>query len=93
MPTFFSKGSPETEIDSNELKQIVDLVFTRFGTKNNVLVVPPDFTRFPSRAGEITCLLHEHYKETITEVKRNMCTKSGLLNSKTRSATLLSMPV
>ncbi|MEC9093103.1 MAG: D-mannonate epimerase [Planctomycetota bacterium] len=68
MPTYFAKGSLETEIDSIELKEVVDSVFSQFGSKKNVLVIPPDFTRFPSRAGEITCLLHQHYKENLVDV-------------------------
>lgn len=68
MPTYFAKGSAETEIDSAELSEIIQAVFTEFGSKQKVMVLPPDFTRFPSRAGEITCLLHQHYGDRISDV-------------------------
>lgn len=68
MTTYFSKGSPDTEIQSTELREIVSRVFSDLGDHQKVLALPPDFTRFPSRAGEITCLLHDHYGEALTDV-------------------------
>lgn len=68
MTTYFSKGSPDTEIQSAELREIVSRVFSDLGNRQKVLALPPDFTRFPSRAGEITCLLHDHYGEALTDV-------------------------
>ncbi|MEZ6089814.1 MAG: hypothetical protein R3C05_17660 [Pirellulaceae bacterium] len=34
-------------------------LFAQRGTPEKVLAIPPDFTRLPSRAGEITCLVHQ----------------------------------
>ncbi len=68
MTTYFSKGSPSTEIRSEELGEIISQVFSDLGERKNVLALPPDFTRFPSRAGEITCLLHEHYGEALSDI-------------------------
>ncbi len=68
MTTYFSKGSPNTVIHSEELGEIISQVFSDLGERKNVLALPPDFTRFPSRAGEITCLLHDHYGESISDI-------------------------
>ncbi|MDB4671242.1 D-mannonate epimerase [Pirellulaceae bacterium] len=68
MTTFFSEGSPQTEIHSKDLREIISSVFSEMGNRRQVMALPPDFTRFPSRAGEITCLLHEYYGEAMTDV-------------------------
>lgn len=68
MSLYFAKGSESTEIDSAELTQIIADVFASLGARKKILLLPPDFTRYPSRAGEITCLLHEHYGEAVTDV-------------------------
>jgi nickel-dependent lactate racemase len=68
MTTYFSKGSPNTVIHSEELGEIISQVFSDLGERKNVLALPPDFTRFPSRAGEITCLLHDHYGKSISDI-------------------------
>ncbi len=33
-----------------------------------MLVVPPDFTRFHSRSGEITTLIYKYYKENLKDI-------------------------
>lgn len=68
MPTYFAEGSPQTTIDSRELKEIIESVFSGLGQRQKVMLLPPDFTRFPSRAGEITCLLHDYYGSAVTDV-------------------------
>ena len=40
----------------------------KLGKRRKVLVVPPDFTRFHSRAGELTEMAWEHYGERLTDV-------------------------
>jgi nickel-dependent lactate racemase len=40
----------------------------QLGPRKHVLAIPPDFTRFPSQAGPITCLAYEHYGEALTDV-------------------------
>lgn len=68
MTIYFANGSAETVIDSTALRDILADVAGQLGTRKKILVLPPDFTRFPSRAGEITCLLHERYGRAIEDV-------------------------
>lgn len=68
MAMHYAQGSPTTEITSDDLRKIISEVFGNLGTRQKVMVLPPDFTRYPSRAGEITCLLYDHYQQSITDV-------------------------
>ena len=40
----------------------------RSGRRNKVLCLPPDFTRFHSRAGELTRYAWQYYGERLTDV-------------------------
>jgi hypothetical protein len=41
-------------IGPEDLEQALFSALDKIGSKRKVLVIPPDFTRFHSRAGEIT---------------------------------------
>ena len=43
-----------------------------------VLVVPPDFTRFHSRAGDITTLIYNYYKENLKDILPALGTHSPM---------------
>ena len=34
--------------------------FDQLGNRTNVLALPPDFTRYNSRAGQLTCMAYEY---------------------------------
>jgi nickel-dependent lactate racemase len=65
---FFAKGSINTEIDSEELNEIISSVFSGFGSRKKILVVPPDITRYHSRAGEITRYLWKLLGNRLTDI-------------------------
>ena len=56
--TLLSKGSPETEISEGEMEELVNQALSKAIGKLNqtgpVLILPPDITRFHSRAGVLT---------------------------------------
>lgn len=68
MPTFFAHGSPTTVISDDDLRAALIGVYQKLGTKRKVLAVPPDFTRFNSRAGIITQYTYQHYREALVDV-------------------------
>ncbi|MEC8506504.1 MAG: D-mannonate epimerase [Planctomycetota bacterium] len=43
-------------------------VWNQLGPRERVLAIPPDFTRFPSQSGPITCLAHQHFGPALTDV-------------------------
>ena len=58
---YIEKGSEFDIISSDELKSSVYAALEKIGSKNKVLTIPPDFTRYHSRAGEITTFIYEYF--------------------------------
>jgi nickel-dependent lactate racemase len=65
---YYSSGSPDTVISTNELEYGLYSALVKLGSRKKVLVVPPDFTRFHSRSGEITTLVYKYYKEKLGDI-------------------------
>jgi nickel-dependent lactate racemase len=65
---YFERGSETDVITSQELQESINIALQRFGPRKKVLVIPPDFTRFHSRAGEITKYICEFYGDALTDI-------------------------
>jgi nickel-dependent lactate racemase len=65
---YFEKGSPGFALGSEELRAVVFNTLDKLGTREKVLVIPPDFTRFHSRAGELTQYIYEYYGDRLTDI-------------------------
>jgi nickel-dependent lactate racemase len=65
---YFKEGSENTEIGQEELESGLYSALDKLGIRNKVLVVPPDFTRYHSRAGEITSLIYIYYKDRLNDI-------------------------
>jgi len=55
-------------LDTADLKRLIEGVYERLGSREKVLIVPPDFTRFNSRAGELTCLSADYFGDRLKDV-------------------------
>lgn len=64
----YAHGSPTTELSDAEIHEALFGVFEGLGPRQRVIAVPPDFTRFHSRAGQLTGLTHEYYGERLVDV-------------------------
>jgi nickel-dependent lactate racemase len=65
---YFARGSETDVLDSKTLKESLFSAFEKLGTKNKVLAIPPDFTRYHSRAGELTTFVYDYYQNTLTDI-------------------------
>jgi nickel-dependent lactate racemase len=65
---YYQSGSENTVISAGDLEYGVYSALDKLGNKKKVLVIPPDFTRFHSRAGEITGLIYKYYKENLKDI-------------------------
>lgn len=65
---YFATGSETTELTDKELRSALFKVYDQLGPRQRVIAVPPDFTRFNSRAGQLTCLTHEYYGDSLVDV-------------------------
>jgi Lactate racemase N-terminal domain len=61
---FLAVGSETTSLSGDELRSHITSFLDALGDREDVLLIPPDFTRFPSHAGQITQFISEHYKFT-----------------------------
>jgi nickel-dependent lactate racemase len=65
---YFERGSEIDEITSQDLQASIYLFLEKLGPRKKVLVIPPDFTRFHSRAGEITKYICEFYGDSVADI-------------------------
>ncbi len=65
---FYAKGSKDTVITSEEMKQGLFESFSKLGDKKRVLAIPPDFTRFHSKAGDLTQYSYEYFGNKLTDI-------------------------
>lgn len=78
MSLYSSTGSRTTEFTPSELKQTLFSLFDALGARRRVLCIPPDFTRYHSRAGELTRLAYEYYGERLVAVLPALGTHSAM---------------
>jgi len=65
---YYEKGSTETNLSAEDLKKGLFEALNNIGEKQKVLAIPPDYTRLPSRAGELTEFTWEYFGNKLTDV-------------------------
>lgn len=65
---YYKNGSIENNLSHSDLQQGLFDALQKIGAKQKVLVVPPDYTRFQSRAGELTNIAWKYYEEKVTDI-------------------------
>jgi nickel-dependent lactate racemase len=65
---YFQHGSVNASLLAGDLREGLYSALDRLGRRNSVLVVPPDFTRYHSRAGELTAMAYDYYRENLAEI-------------------------
>ena len=75
---YFEQGSPDLELTADDLKEGLYEAFGKMGKRQKVLAIPPDYTRLPSRAGELTEFTWEYYGEALTDVLPALGTHSPM---------------
>ncbi len=65
---FFESGSISHNMSADDFRKGLFSAFEKIGARKKVLVVPPDYTRLPSRAGELTEMSWEYFGEKLTDI-------------------------
>ena len=60
---YFAEGSAGAVISSSRISELIDSMLPKLGKLDHVLLLSPDFTRYHSFAGEITCMLYAKLKD------------------------------
>ncbi len=65
---YYEKGSIETSLSREDLRTGLFEALNRMGSTNKVLAIPPDYTRLPSKAGDLTEFAWEYFGKKLTDV-------------------------
>lgn len=65
---YFAKGSEYTSFTENEIKEALYSSFQKLGEKKKVLAIPPDFTRYHSKADDLTRFSYFYFKDRLTDI-------------------------
>ncbi len=68
MSIFLELGSEHADLSYTDLQQNLVCVLDKLGKRERVLAIPPDMSRFHSRAGELTQYTHGYYAERLRAV-------------------------
>jgi len=64
----YKRGHENDSLSSDDLEQGLHAALDKLGPRKKVLVVCPDFTRFHSRAGELTYYAWKYYGGALTDI-------------------------
>jgi nickel-dependent lactate racemase len=78
---YFKSGSENTILNSKDLEAGIVSALRKIGVRKKVLIVPPDCTRFHSRAGELTSIIYQYYKKSIKDILPALGTHSPMTDN------------
>ena len=65
---YYETGSTQTALSADDLRRGMFEALKNIGERQKVLVVPPDYTRLPSRSGELTEYCWEYLGDRLTDI-------------------------
>ncbi len=77
---YFETGAPDAVLSDNDLKKGLFEALNKIGQKSKVLAIPPDYTRLPSKAGELTAFSYQYYGSKLTDILPALGTHSPMSN-------------
>jgi nickel-dependent lactate racemase len=75
---YYKSGSENAILNSRDLEAGINSALEKLGERKKVLVVPPDCTRFHSRAGELTSYIYRYYKNNLKDILPALGTHSPM---------------
>ncbi len=75
---YYQNGSPQHNLSHEDLKKGLIAALDKLGRKHKILAIPPDYTRLPSRAGELTEMVWEYYGNALTDILPALGTHSPM---------------
>lgn len=65
---YYQKGSETSTLSETDLREGLITTLEKFGSVKKVLALPPDFTRYHSFAGVLTCIADRYLDERLTDI-------------------------
>ncbi|MDA3881425.1 MAG: lactate racemase domain-containing protein [Prolixibacteraceae bacterium] len=75
---YFEAGAANAVFTDKDLKEGLFEALQKIGKKAKVLAIPPDYTRLPSKAGELTAFSYQYYGEKLTDILPALGTHSPM---------------
>ena len=82
---YYERGGVHDVITNDDLKAGLHEALGRLGKRKKVLALPPDYTRYHSRAGLLTEYAWEYYRDALTDVMPALGTHSPMTNEQMSS--------
>ena len=76
-----SYGGKDIQIDGEKLEELLCSALETIGSRKKVLAIPPDFTRYHSRAGDLTRIARDFYGERLTDILPALGTHSAMTSA------------
>ena len=77
----YQRGSEEEDLSSGDLRDGLCAAMDKLGARKKVLALPPDFTRYHSRAGELTSFAWEYFGDRLTDILPALGTHAAMAES------------
>ena len=78
---YYEIGSINHELNAEDLKKGLFEALDKIGKKQKVLAIPPDYTRLPSRSGELTEFIWQYFGSALTDVLPALGTHSPMTDA------------
>ena len=75
---YYKLGSEKSVLGPNDLEYGLYSALVKIGPRKKVLAIPPDFTRFHSRAGDLITLIYKYFKEKLKDILPALGTHSPM---------------
>ena len=75
---YYQIGSETESLTAKELEKGLYEALAKLGTKKRVLAIPPDNTRFHSRAGDLTKMIYDYYGNSLSDILPALGTHSPM---------------
>jgi len=75
---YYEIGSENHKLTATDLQVGVTTALKKLGERKKVLIIPPDFTRYHSRAGELTSFVYQHYQNKVSDILPALGTHVGM---------------
>jgi nickel-dependent lactate racemase len=75
---YYETGSINQELSADDLQKGLFAALDKIGQRKKVLAIPPDYTRLPSRSGELTEMAWKYYGDKLTDVLPALGTHSPM---------------
>ena len=78
MTIYYANGSETNSLTTEDLRDALRITFEKIGSRQKVLLLPPDHIRLFSRAGELTVLCRDLLGDAVTDIMPALGTHSAM---------------